>query len=103
LAARRVEPVRQRQDHGWDLDAFLERAPLERVAYVHVAGGSVADGLYHDTHAHPLGEGPLAVLERVLRRTGPRPVLLERDRNFGGRRELEAELSAIAEVVGHAA
>ena len=30
--------------------ALLDRLPLERVAYVHVAGGAEHDGLYHDTH-----------------------------------------------------
>ena len=86
-------------NHGWDLDAFLDAAPLEHVAYVHVAGGTVSDGLYHDTHAHPLTPGPLRVLGQVLQRTGPLPVLLERDDNYGSRQELEAELDALARVL----
>ena len=86
-------------NHRWDLDAFLAQAPLDRVAYVHVAGGIFADGVYHDTHAHALGAGPLAVLEQILRLTGPVPVLVERDRNFGGRGEHEAELNDVARIV----
>jgi uncharacterized protein (UPF0276 family) len=93
-------------NHGWNLDAFLDRAPLERVAYIHVAGGTFMCGLYHDTHAHPLTEGPLAVLGRILERTGPLPVLLERDRDHGSRSELEAELDAVKGILaaaGHSA
>jgi len=86
-------------NHGWDLDAFLAQAPFERVAYLHVAGGTFAHGVYHDTHAHPLAAGPLSVLERIVRRTGPVPVLVERDRNFGGRFELEAELNDVARIL----
>src|SRR6185436_12486953 len=37
---------------GGDVEAMLDRLPLDRVAYVHVAGGEERDGLYHDTHAH---------------------------------------------------
>jgi uncharacterized protein (UPF0276 family) len=33
-----------------DPHALLDALPLERVSYVHVAGGAEHDGLYHDTH-----------------------------------------------------
>ena len=46
-----------------DLAGF-DDLPLERVAYVHAAGGLTApDGLYHDTHAHLLTE-PVLDLHR---------------------------------------
>lgn len=32
------------RNHGWDAVAFLERPPLERLAYVHVAGGADRGG-----------------------------------------------------------
>jgi uncharacterized protein (UPF0276 family) len=50
------------RNHGGDPLALLDALPLERVAYVHVAGGVERDGLYHDTHAHPT---PPAVLDLV--------------------------------------
>jgi uncharacterized protein (UPF0276 family) len=50
------------RNHGGDPLAFLDALPLERIAYVHVAGGIEGSGLYHDTHAHPT---PPAVLELV--------------------------------------
>ena len=87
------------KNHALGLTEFLEHAPLERIRYAHVAGGFEQDGLYHDTHAHPVGNGPLGTLEAVLRRTGPLPVLLEKDRNYGTRTELEGELDSIAGVL----
>src|SRR5262249_37077733 len=41
-------------------ETFLDELPLDRLAYVHVAGGVSHDGLYHDTHAHAV---PPQVLE----------------------------------------
>ncbi|WP_002639678.1 DUF692 domain-containing protein [Myxococcus hansupus] len=80
-------------NHGTDADAVLAAVPRERLAYVHVAGGIQRGGLYHDTHAHPLPEGPLALLERLAARLGPVPVMLERDDRFPPEAELAAELT----------
>ena len=73
----------------------LARLPLHRVAYLHVAGGARVDAMWRDTHAHPIGAPVLALLREVLARTGPRPVLLERDHRFTDRAGLEAELAAL--------
>ena len=74
--------------------------PLERVAYVHAAGGVTApDGLYHDTHAHPLTEPVLDLLADLLARAaacGTRPaVMLERDDRFPSDADLAAELGLL--------
>ncbi len=65
---------------GTDPHAQLRRLPLERVAYVHIAGGVARDGIYLDTHAHPVIE-PVADLlaDLVSLAPHPVPVLLERD------------------------
>ena len=89
-------------NHGGDADAYLARLPLDRVAYLHVAGGARVDGMWRDTHAHPIAPGAHALLGRVLARTGPRPVLLERDRGFDRAGELDAELDAIGEALAAA-
>ena len=80
---------------GTDTRAVLEAVPRERLAYVHVAGGVRYGGLYHDTHAHPLPEGPLVLLEELVVRVGPVPVLLERDDRFPAPEELSGELEAM--------
>src|SRR5262249_5642102 len=48
--------------------AFLDRIPLERIAYVHVAGGVERDGLYHDTHTHEVPSAVLDMLEQLYAR-----------------------------------
>ena len=66
---------------GWDVTRWLTHLPLERVAYVHVAGGTWRGGRYHDTHAHDLDHGVLELLAELLGPAGP-GVMLERDRGF---------------------
>lgn len=79
---------------------FLAELPLERLAYVHVAGGVQHDGLYHDTHAHAVRPAVLDVLADLCARVDPPGVLLERDDDYPPDADLAAELSAIRAVVG---
>lgn len=65
---------------GTDAHAQLAALPLAAVAYVHVAGGVERDGIYHDTHAHPVPAVVADLLaDLVARLPAPVPVLLERD------------------------
>lgn len=86
-------------NHGTDAAAVLAAVPRERLAYVHVAGGVRHNGLYHDTHAHPLPRGPLDLLASLAGRLGPVPTLLERDDHFPPPEELTRELDSIREVL----
>jgi len=88
------------RNHGVDAAAFLDALPLERVAYVHVAGGVEHEGLYHDTHAHPVVPGTLRLLEELAARRAPPGVLLERDGRYPPAAELAAELAAISAAAG---
>lgn len=89
-------------NHGGDAEATLARLPLDRVAYLHVAGGARIQVMWRDTHAHPIARPALALLTAVLARTGPRPILLERDHAFAGRAALEAELDQLEAVAAAA-
>ena len=81
---------------GTDPEAFLDEIPLEQIAYVHVAGGVERDGVYHDTHAHPVRPEVLDLLGELRRRMPRgRGVLLERDDDYPADSELAAELDAI--------
>ncbi|MSU78245.1 MAG: DUF692 domain-containing protein [Gemmataceae bacterium] len=80
---------------GGDPVALLDRLPLERVAYVHVAGGYEANGIFHDTHAHPLPEDVVALVEALYARAAVPGVMLERDDRFPDDAELNTELDAI--------
>ena len=86
-------------NHGYDALEALERFPLERIAYVHVGGGVMRDGVYHDTHAHPVVPGVLHLVEELCAIADPPGVMLERDDDFPPADELIAELAAIAAAV----
>jgi len=84
------------RNHGFDAAAALDRLPLERLAYVHVAGGTERDGVYVDTHAHPVPAAVLELLAELGARCPEAPVLLERDSGYPPEGELRAELQAVA-------
>ncbi|MFE0346786.1 DUF692 domain-containing protein [Streptomyces griseoluteus] len=87
--------VNRGEDPAWALD----RLPLEALAYVHVAGGFERDGVWHDSHAHPVPPPVLDILTDLASRVAPPGVLLERDENFPEPAELERELADIGEAV----
>jgi uncharacterized protein (UPF0276 family) len=89
------------RNYGYDPHELLDRIPLDRIAYVHVAGGLEKDGLYHDTHTHGVNRGVLELLADLCARTAIPGVMLERDDNFPSDAVLNAELDAIAECIRH--
>ncbi|MFJ9645899.1 DUF692 domain-containing protein [Streptomyces sp. NPDC101206] len=92
-----------RVNRGEDPAAVLDGIPLEALAYVHVAGGVERDGVWHDTHAHPVPPAVLDVLAELGRRTAPAGVLLERDDDFPAEEELAAELEVVRAALDTAA
>jgi uncharacterized protein (UPF0276 family) len=80
-----------------DPGRFFERLPLSRVAYVHMGGGfqSERDGVYHDTHSHPVPDGALELLSELVARTEPPGVMLERDDDFPDEAGVVAEMERI--------
>jgi uncharacterized protein (UPF0276 family) len=91
------------RNRGTDPVALLDRLPLERVAYVHVAGGSEHDGLYHDTHTDPVPVAVLDLVAELCSRHRPAALLLERDGHYPPAGALRAELEAIAAASGYPA
>ncbi|MFJ4326276.1 DUF692 domain-containing protein [Streptomyces tricolor] len=86
-------------NRGEDPAEALAALPLEALAYVHVAGGFERDGVWHDSHAHPVPRPVLDILTGLAARVAPPGVLLERDENFPDPTELVRELTAIREAV----
>ncbi|MER7840583.1 DUF692 domain-containing protein [Streptomyces sp. NPDC096040] len=82
-------------NRGEDPAEALTELPVEAIAYVHVAGGFERDGVWHDSHAHPVPPAVLDILTDLASRVTPPGVLLERDENFPEPAELERELAAI--------
>ncbi|MFD7701128.1 DUF692 domain-containing protein [Streptomyces caelestis] len=90
-------------NRGEDPAEALAELPLEAIAYVHVAGGFERDGVWHDSHAHPVPRPVLDVLTDLASRVSPPGVLLERDENFPEAEEMERELGAIRQAVAEGA
>ncbi|MFF7212424.1 DUF692 domain-containing protein [Streptomyces sp. NPDC008238] len=86
-------------NRGEDPLAALDALPVHAIAYVHVAGGVEKDGVWHDSHAHPVPGAVLDVLAALYERGCPPGVLLERDDDFPADEELARELAAIGRVV----
>jgi uncharacterized protein len=84
---------------GKDPMATLCRMPLESVMQIHIAGFErIEPDLVVDTHGEPVCEGVWALLREALLRTGPVPVLLERDHSFPPFEELSRELKRIRSI-----
>jgi uncharacterized protein len=107
---------------GYDVDTWLRTIPLDRIVQMHVAGHdwfsephlngtndfvlcerpadlAKRDGLLIvDSHGNDVAAEVMAFLERTLERTGPVPVLLERDQSVPPLDELLAEVGRIDEV-----
>jgi uncharacterized protein (UPF0276 family) len=86
---------------GGDPVQFLRGLPLDRVAYVHVAGGEEREGVYHDTHGAPVPQGVLELLEELCALRPPPGVMLERDDHFPSEPQINQELNAIAAAISH--
>ena len=91
------------RNRGTDPADLLDRLPLERIAYVHVAGGAEHQGLYHDTHTDPVPRPVLDLVTELCARHRPPALMLERDGAYPPAAELRAELDAIAAASGHPA
>lgn len=87
------------RNHGFDAEQLLRRLPLSSVAYVHVAGGVARDGLYHDTHQHPIPPPVFDLLAFLAAQIEIPGVALERDDRFPPQAELWAELDAIGQAL----
>lgn len=87
-------------NRGEEPTALLDELPLERVAYVHVAGGEEHDGIYHDTHTDATPPEVLDLVRELCGRHLPPALVLERDGRYPPAAGLTAELDAIARAAG---
>jgi uncharacterized protein len=99
----------------FDVDAWMRAAPLDRTVQIHVAGhewfsvderGALGEAtrpgapgaMIVDTHGAGVADPVLSLLSRVLARTGPVPIVLERDQNVPDLDALLAELASIRRI-----
>ncbi|MBB4287152.1 DUF692 domain-containing protein [Roseospira goensis] len=88
---------------GFDPSAYVAALPLEAVGEIHLAGHAVrvVDGveIRIDDHGSAVGDAVLALYAETLRRTGPRPTLVERDTDIPPWPDLAAEAGRVATVM----
>jgi uncharacterized protein (UPF0276 family) len=106
------------RNFGFDVDAWMRTVPLDRVVQMHMAGhdwfteageplpSTVADlahvssdALIVDTHGAPVSDPVLELFAKVITRTGPVPVVLERDQDIPPLAVLLAEVRKIEHVM----
>lgn len=85
------------RNHGFDPVRYLDAIPWERVVQLHVAGHEHRpdEGLIIDTHGADVVSPVLELLERVVGRTGPLPVVLERDHDIPSWARLTEEVGRV--------
>ncbi len=70
-------------NHRYDAKSFLEKIPLNRIRYLHVAGHyTEAEDLLIDTHGSAVIDPVWQLLEQAYRHFGVIPTVLERDFNI---------------------
>lgn len=87
---------------GFGAEAYVDAFPAELVAEIHLAGHTpdpaLGSGLLIDSHDAPVAPAVWALYQRLVRRIGARPTLIERDGNVPDFSALLAE-RARAEAV----
>jgi uncharacterized protein (UPF0276 family) len=88
------------KNHGFDARAMIGKMPLGNVVQIHVAGHDDSDpDLLIDTHAEAVKAEVYDLVAFALARTGPVPVLLERDDRFPSWDELASEVARLHAIV----
>lgn len=86
-------------NHQYDAATFIRSMPVERIAYMHVAGHYVeAEDLIVDTHGADVIDPVFQLLDVAYQHCGPVPTLLERDFNFPPLAQLGDEVARIAQI-----
>jgi uncharacterized protein (UPF0276 family) len=87
-------------NHKYDAKDFISKLPLDRVAYIHMAGHEqVEPDLIIDTHGQPIIDPVYELFEWTIQKMEPVPVLLERDYNFEDLEQIQGELKHIRGIL----
>jgi uncharacterized protein len=86
-------------NHGYNPRDFIRRMPLEKVAYIHMAGHEkVSPDLIIDTHSEAIIDPVYQLFDYTASRMDPVPVLLERDFNFPAAADLHQEMEQLRNI-----
>jgi uncharacterized protein (UPF0276 family) len=71
---------------GFDAASYIDRFPVEAIMEIHLAGHSIdpslGTALLIDSHDEAITADVWTLYRRLIRRSGPRPTLIERDGNL---------------------
>lgn len=93
---------------AFDPKKWLDRVPLERVVQMHVAGGEWVDDIEGagrtliDSHGADVPDPVMQLFEKALARTGPVPVIVERDQAIPPFADLLKEVDRVRAVFDRA-
>ena len=86
-------------NHKYNAKTYIENLPLNRVAYIHMAGHEkVSEDLIIDTHGDAIIDPVYELFDWAIERINPVPVLLERDFNFPEMAELQGEITNLQKI-----
>ena len=87
-------------NHNYNAKTYINNLPLERVAYIHMAGHTkISPDLIIDTHGEAIIDPVYELFEWTLDKVKPVPVLLERDFNIPELDELQGELNNLKAIM----
>jgi uncharacterized protein (UPF0276 family) len=87
-------------NHQYDPKEFLSQLPLDKVAYIHMAGHEqVSDTLIIDTHGQAVIDPVFELFDHAIGLVKPVPVLLERDFNIPELTELQGEIDRLNSII----
>ncbi len=87
-------------NHNYNAKEFIKKLPLNKVAYVHIAGHEqVSDTLIIDTHGQAVIDPVFELFDFTADLIKPVPVLLERDFNIPELTELQHEINRLDAIV----
>ena len=87
-------------NHNYDAKEFIKNLPLNKVAYIHIAGHEqVSDTLIIDTHGQAVIDPVFELFDFTADLIKPVPVLLERDFNIPELSELQNEINRLDAIV----
>jgi len=87
-------------NHQYNAKAFIDQLPMDKVAYIHMAGHEkVSDDLIIDTHGEAIIDPVYDLFAYTMQRLDSDvPVLLERDFNIPELDELQQEMNRLQQI-----
>lgn len=87
-------------NHNYNAKEFIDNMPLDKVAYIHMAGHEkIEEDLIIDTHGKPIIDPVYDLFEYTIAKMEPVPVLLERDYNFEDLDSISGELDHLRGII----